>query len=216
MRNYQTIMETTLKCEFCGQDDFASSRGLSQHYQKSKSYSQRLSISLSNNSGYFTAQEYLACTQILDRVNDKLFLVVKSEFNAIVKEDALATQKLSAKSNSYNDIQVQEGFETAVEYFPVDDGDDSGIILQESVSSIDDISVESNNQNWMVDVINYGPSSFDILGNFHAYCEDAKNNLIPFTKLEQTAIELMSTLQKSKASLDTYNDIMEWHLKTTS
>ena len=38
---------------------------------------------------------------------------------------------------------------------------------------------------------------------------------MPFTRTEVTAIKCLSVLRKTSASLGTYKDIMEWHLKET-
>ena len=47
--------------------------------------------------------------------------------------------------------------------------------------------------------------------DFKAYVANAEANFAPFTKKWTKAIKLMQILRKSKASLDTYDDIMKWH-----
>ena len=51
-----------------------------------------------------------------------------------------------------------------------------------------------------------------MLADFRQYCQDARK-FEPFTTRYVKAIGLMKALRQTKASLDTYDDIMEWHLK---
>jgi len=51
--------------------------------------------------------------------------------------------------------------------------------------------------------------------NFQEYCAHAKQHFVRFTKIEEKAIGLMYTLRGTKASLDTYESVMEWHLRAT-
>ena len=50
--------------------------------------------------------------------------------------------------------------------------------------------------------------------NFKAYCDGAKKNFLPFTKEQEHAVKLLDTLQRKKAPLDTFDEVMEWHLKS--
>ena len=50
---------------------------------------------------------------------------------------------------------------------------------------------------------------------FREYVAKAKRNFIPFTAEEKNAVKLMYTLWKKKATLDTYDSVMEWHLRAT-
>ena len=48
---------------------------------------------------------------------------------------------------------------------------------------------------------------------FKKYVRDAYQNFAQLTTTEKTAIRLMHTLHKKKATLDTYEAVMEWHLR---
>ena len=54
-----------------------------------------------------------------------------------------------------------------------------------------------------------------IVRSFREYCVIAEKYFVPLNTKERKAIRLMSELRKTKASLDTYDTIMEWHLKET-
>ena len=47
---------------------------------------------------------------------------------------------------------------------------------------------------------------------FRSYCEDKNNNTLPFTDSQTQAISLAMLLVKQSASLESYNNIFEWHL----
>jgi len=50
--------------------------------------------------------------------------------------------------------------------------------------------------------------------SFKAYCEDAVGNMFPqLTKEEERAIRLLAITRKKKTSLDTYDEVMLWHLR---
>lgn len=51
-----------------------------------------------------------------------------------------------------------------------------------------------------------------MLSNFRQYLEAAKE-FAPITGMQETAIKLLWTLRKSKASLETYEAMMRWHLE---
>ena len=54
-----------------------------------------------------------------------------------------------------------------------------------------------------------------ICANFRTYIDYAYQHLLPFTHAEASAIRLLIRLRQTKASLQTYESVMEWHLKET-
>ena len=48
---------------------------------------------------------------------------------------------------------------------------------------------------------------------FRRYVREVRDDMLPFTKNEEAAIELLDTLRRKKATLDTYDSVMEWHLR---
>lgn len=53
------------------------------------------------------------------------------------------------------------------------------------------------------------------INNWRKYCAYSEQHRVDFLPIEVNAIQLMATLLKKKASLDTYNTVMEWHLRAT-
>ena len=72
----------------------------------------------------------------------------------------------------------------------------------------DDTSVES-------EYVDFGGINTSIRENWNEYVQFADENLYLFTKYERNAIDLLLHLCKTKASLKTYESIMEWHLCAT-
>jgi len=54
-----------------------------------------------------------------------------------------------------------------------------------------------------------------MVGHFRAYCVKAGQHFVPLTKVQEAAITLLAKLRETKASLKTYESMMEWHLKVT-
>lgn len=83
---------------------------------------------------------------------------------------------------------------------------DAGGFGMDDAESVDE-SVDEN--------VHYGGQmDISLLNDFREYCEHAEKNFVPLTKTQKTAINLLLTLQETKASLKTYESIMEWHLKS--
>ena len=57
-----------------------------------------------------------------------------------------------------------------------------------------------------------GPDTW-IRDQFQAYCGEAKKNNMRFTEEEKTAIRLLKLLHDKKASINTYDSLMLWHLR---
>jgi len=83
--------------------------------------------------------------------------------------------------------------------------DDEGVFVDND-SDEDSLAVSEVND--------LGPNRPDetILEDFTVCCREQRN-LPPFTKKQMDAIKLMGILRDAKASLGTYNTVMEWHLK---
>ena len=58
-----------------------------------------------------------------------------------------------------------------------------------------------------------GNFNHTICANFRTYIDYAYQHLLPFTHAEASAIRLLIRLRQTKASLQTYESVMEWHLK---
>ena len=86
---------------------------------------------------------------------------------------------------------------------------DGNMMMLETESESSDDEVRMAQQQQMYD------RSRIAINNWRAYCAISEQHRIAFLPEEVSAIKLMDILLKKKASLDTYNSVMEWHLRAT-
>ena len=206
------MMESCLKCKYCGRDNFGSTRALTQHQQKNAVCHGKLKADLAGDNGYMTAHEYLPCTKVtLGKMNDES-LHLATVVNNVVAEDSMAWAQLSGKNQNLG--HCPENYETAREDLSATDEQVFGYEDDDNFSIFSNGSLANGNNNDGGQPKNPGQPIDWILGNFTEYCDYATEYWNPFTKHEVAAIKLMTTLRNTKASLDTYEAVMEWHLKT--
>ena len=102
-----------------------------------------------------------------------------------------------------------------------DDEKSQGMMMQEDDDGDVDylqIVMDQEEDDWGVGYHNESEDEDDedprreSLRNFRQYVRWVRDDTTSFTPLEAEAIKLMDTLRKKKASLDTYDDIMDWHI----
>jgi hypothetical protein len=59
------------------------------------------------------------------------------------------------------------------------------------------------------------PVCSEALDNFREYVKWMIREYLPFDKHEVAAIRLLDLLRRKRATLDTYEEVMEWHLRTS-
>ena len=163
-----------------------------------------------NNSGYVTAFEYIpfARNQLSSGKKDEEALANLLE-GAEVKAAAIALEDAMAWEKEY---QTAAEFDTDGQDFAfVDDnntdyGNDFDV---DNRISVQDDSIHGNGDE------NEMPVSHTILADFRCYVAKTSNNPLPLSDIEIKAINLLALLRKTKASLETYDMVMEWHLKSS-
>ncbi len=212
-------MDPLFKCLYCGRSDFATGRALTQHQQRNLRCLTKLNAKLAGDSGYMTAQEFQVCTKVNTGSLKQRQAEIAQELEAIFEEDSLAWQKLSGGQSTT--CNAQENFETAQEDFDYDslnllpNNDDDVGIFDNNNFDVDAQDLANNTQDLGQGNNNTEVIDRSILGNYKTYCDKAHELFLPLTKIQRDAIQLMTHLRKSKASLSTYETVMEWHLKTT-
>ena len=94
-----------------------------------------------------------------------------------------------------------------------DDDDDIGVGWDENTDSGEE-NVEAEEVNLPVDpVLNAGGPDTSLRDQFYAYVKEVRRDLMPLTVYEKKAIQLMLTLRRTRAPLESYDKIMTWHLK---
>ena len=96
--------------------------------------------------------------------------------------------------------------------FGMNDSDDSSSTTSSSSSSSDEGVVRLKDLHFYTDDPNCSTKELE---QFVAFCKYWYNEWQPFTKIEKDAIELMARLRRKGAPLNTYDEVMEWHLRAS-
>ena len=159
------------ECPFCGRKDFKSSKGLTQHQ---------------NRSQHCTRQ---ACTSVYGKpmtdFSSKIFI------RATTTSFGSKRQKIASHCRPTSDVHGEEDINFAT-FLDLED--------QESVDSVAPCDTQTNHE---------------ICTHSRTYVAFANQRLLPFSRTEATALRLLFKLGQTKASLNTYESIMEWHLRET-
>lgn len=195
------MTDVSIVCPYCKRNDFASRRGLSQHILKTKACSkQDRAAVFSKDEGYMTADEFLEMAEIFRR-NKRLDVTqAHKDFVYFHKKTANGRQEYVLKFD-------ENAFGMEHEY-------DDNLDDDSHVDYDDGEEYEENSLGDYIPVANHQPDE-SIRDDFDEYMKFAENHLIQFSRAEQVAVELMSLLRRTKASLDTYESIMEWHFLAT-
>jgi hypothetical protein len=94
---------------------------------------------------------------------------------------------------------------------PADSSDPSSSDDSSSATSSSDSSSQDPSH---VAPISHGVSTVALYA-FHAFLDKKKQNNHAFTTNEQRSILLMDVVKSKRATLDTYESVLEWHLKST-
>jgi hypothetical protein len=223
---------TTHKCCYCGKDNFRTKRGLTQHLKTSAICGARSGQIIHNDAGYYTAQEGMAFTRVNHIGNRKRppneeqdidsvpHINCKGKLNNLLIERIIAKTEQGADKTTTMSPGELTGYHTAVEnnYEEIDgynaDNDNESVEgLQDSEEEEDDFEVfDLNNVTHLPQ--NHALKSKQMV-EFREYVAKAPKMFARFTQTQEDAITCMATLRKTKASLDTYNAMYEWHLKCT-
>ena len=184
-----------ITCSYC-QKKFTSNRGLTQHQQRNEKCFRQLSAV----AGTGPKPPQASCGVALSALN--LAKQRQKEHYAGPKKGKKARKLGPSTSQS-----ALQNAEFAGQYHS--DNDDVGIYSDGSEEEEDVEEANSDDEEAL------GAPQIDesMLANFKNYVAGAPN-LAPFTSQEVQAIKLMAVLRRTKASLDTYESVMEWHLKT--
>ena len=157
---------------------------------------------LGADGGYTTATEFFACVAV--NAKRKLEELEQERQNDSKMPAGLGAMQRHFGSQQASILQQNVGYMTAMEQFTDEDiwfGEDN----EEEDEDTDDENGESEPE------ISEAPS-LTVRQNFQEYVKIAQG-FIPFQKKSKDAINLMGVLRKTKASLETYDKVMEWHLK---
>ena len=105
-----------------------------------------------------------------------------------------------------------EGFGTESEDSGTDLGEDSTIGLMAPDNDEEATDEEDSDEESCGDSL----PNVQMLEEFRQYCDNYSDAFLPFTRAQQTSIRLLATLKMKKAPLNTFAEVLEWHLKETN
>ncbi len=184
-------MTDAIICKYCGRDNFASARGLSHHLVKFKACRDKEKAELLGvDQGYMTAQEFLEVTEITRRQ--------KRDDNEHLDENMASLPRKNEPFVWGKSCEPCEEFDDDMNGDFHQQNDDSDDDMEEQPSAVPHTEDEPDHS---------------LLDDYQKYLEYANNHLVDFDEDERVAIELLWTLRRTKAALNTYEAIMFWHFR---
>ena len=198
------------KCKYCNHRPFKNALGLSSHLAQVT----RCSL-LSQNDGRVPLAPSPPLRQPLGNVNNQQPVEIhrkRRPTECVGPETrANAYSPFQTPDNPQPDILLDHGQmhldsdEDPVWPYGVDDD-----TTHSSEESRDESSTESGSIAPENDLV-----CSEALDNFMEYVKWMKREYLPFDKHEEAAIRLLDLLRRKRATLDTYEEVMEWHLRTS-
>ena len=180
------------QCKYCGRTGFLSKGGLAQHVARNATCKEKELASLSGQRirPHISHEFSMLTTVSRGKRRDNILALQQQKYGSQGKTstDHVTTH---GSGSHYNNEDVDFG----VAWQDPDESDDA---VQGSKEGHGD-----------------GPDE-SILSDFLQYERHATRNYHSFCAKEKNAIELMSLLRRGKASLDTYDAMMKWHLRASN
>ena len=199
-------------------NDFRSDRGLKQHQTQNKACYQKSQAKFADMSGYQTAHEYLDFEPIVRTFG-------RTDTAFIAQQIALARLPRNAFCPSVSDkisgsalkgalvqklAETEDFYVTAAEFSSEEENDEQ-MPIDMDTDEENSVNSEAN------DAVLANAVAVDctMRDAFRAYVDKLKQMTNAYTINEENCIKLLIALRHTKASLDTYESIMRWHLACT-
>jgi hypothetical protein len=183
-------------CRYCGKV-CASQYGLEQHLKASKYCQSLREIFVNIDKGLFPKQ--LSTKRPSEAGEEQNVAKIRLDDDrkpAALQDPSQVLADLDQENTSNHGNEGQDQLEADEEVFSEDDNDDMNL---------------NDDQEQLHPLVAQGST---VAGEaFREYCEHSELNRIDFTLDEVTAIRIMQQLIKKRAPLDTYEAVMEWHLR---
>jgi len=198
-------MADLLECSYCGRDTFTSSRALTQHHQRNKKCAAKARKALfGRDDGYQSALEFMEYTDIAQDKTRAQKQFQESISTISAPKNTLVNQRPLTDFYQMGYLD----YDTGREYDDNSDGMYHGLDHDSDSENAHDPPSEDEHEGDCL-----GQPNEVIQGNFQTYCDRADHHFLEFlTKKQVTAIKLLAVLRQTKASLDTYEAVMMWHL----
>ena len=218
------MSNTTYECVHCGRDTFTSQRGLTQHLQRNAICANKFRMADIQNSGYYTANEGMLYTGVNMTSTRRSEVRVERSRKHNPNNDACTkdrpNNKTIGKSTSLSGKMCQPCFrpdameeEDEDQYMTAREDNDGDIHNNLHYDDDDNLAFDAEEDS--ADEMVNPDQQRKLMLQFREYTDRANREFVPLTRTEVTAIKCLSVLRKTSASLGTYKDVMEWHLKET-
>ena len=193
MSNNQLII-----CKFCKRSNFKSLRGLHQHLARNKFcadlHNHRAVIYQDKDSQFGSPKGCNLSNNLKD---------MELAMGALFDEDECAWNQIRGNSTNNNNLASAD---TAT-----DDNVAAG--LDDSFELLDGDSFDVATQDGSIMEEDGFAASSESLDQFKNYVAKAEDEFRELNKDEECAIRLLDLLRRKKATLDTYDAVMEWHFR---
>ena len=218
-----------LECKYCLRKNFRSARGLSQHQDQSKPCKAKKLAEFTKDSGYHTAHEFLLCVPVV-RTNGRTeagFIAQQIQQASAQGSLFCPPASLLAQAKLANcaqkgvivdkDAQVEDNYLTAAEFWSSEEEDEESDEEDEAAPmDLDSSDDEDANLPHVNDVLALNNGlNYTMRDDFCKYIERFRNITTSYTIKETNCIRLLLVLRHTKASLDTFEEVMKWHLHAT-
>ena len=215
-------------CNICGRNNFRSQRGLTQHLSGNGDCSAMALAARAANVAPDQAQFAAAMVYVPDdprpRGNLALGQLQANDEETApidVGADDEEAGMLATDSDEENEEEgpVMHAEDSGEEDVGLPDEDEPPALLETDSDDEDEDDEDEPptlircGEEWHNNAP--APPPLKELQRFKNYVRIAEQNFLPFTKDENMAINLMDTLRKKKATLDTYDAVMEWYFRLT-
>jgi len=176
-----------LTCSYCFKSKFLSERGLSQHVSRSPYCKAKQMAGLQcQDSGHMFAHDFMDMAAVSRGIKRNGVVIVDTNGASPFKRFVAERQEEMANG----DLSEQK---------------DQDMDLEDQ-----DFGVGFND--WEEELSDEVPNR-TILEDFKEYARKAEDNYLHFPRKERVAVGLLGMLRRTKASLGTYESVMEWHFR---
>ena len=194
-----------LTCEYCGRSNFRSQSGLTKHQfnpNKGGCFG-KIKASYGATTNFKTAAAYLPCDTVFKPTKQQMGSENAVQYANILAElGAMAAKYYDLPSKTLTPFWISES-----QKLP-----NSSQTDQDMADGVGNLDMGSDSDEDIFEVTQ-GTVDGSMLDNFQAYLKKALD-FAPFSGKQESAIKLLLHLRHTKASLDTYESLMRWHLET--
>ena len=201
MRKLPKMNNTTYNCNLCGRDDFKSQRTLTSHKLDKNGCSSKLKARFGATAETETAAAFLPVDKVFHPKRCAVGDADGMEYTHM--SDGLGAKRakfMTAPEKEFVNAFLSKA-QKQLEYSQIDFDTGDFLAVFDPKNEVETLETDESRarQNVMLD-------------NFKEYAKKANEFIALDSNKMVTAISLLQLLRRTKASLDTYEETMRWHL----